>query len=289
MSRKLVKKEPIKEVKTEESIGEKIKKHHLILWFLFFFPVALYKIYKYKIFPKWINILITIFFAICFIAIVDTIINPTRIEDNKIRDEIKNYDVGTIFTLEQYDTVDDTYYVYDLITSTGRYDVYFSAEHKIEAIKQIEREHKDLYISDDFPYKDIFSEIIRYVDTDSNISFNFEKILNEDFGTQVIQIDGKEYTFIVSMESVSLVYLDGETIYENSLPSIRMPQEIYEKASKKFSQVRNLWYVSGIDFTEESYSIYFYTEDGGMFQFVIHKDGMIEVNIATTNVTTETS
>lgn len=283
MSKKLIKKEPTKEVKIDDSIVEKIKKHHLILWMLLFFPVGLYKIYKYKIFPKWVNILISIFLAICFIAIIDTIINPTRIEDNKIRDEILQYDVGTIFTLEQYDTVDDTYYVYDLITSTGRYDVYFSAEHKIEAIKQIEREHKDLYIAEDFPYKDIFSEIIKYIDGDSNISLNFEDILNEDFGTQVIQIDGKEYTFIVSLEAVSLVYLDGETIYENSLPSIRMPQEIYEKVSKKFSQVKNIWYVNGIDFTDKNYSIYFYTEDGGMFQFVVYKNGMIEVNVAKAN------
>lgn len=283
MSRKLVKKEPVEKEIKEENMLELIKKHHLIIWLLLFFPVALYKIYKYKIFPKWTRILITIFFVVCLIAIVDTILNPTRIEDNKIRDEIEAYDVGTIFTLEQYDTVDNTYYVYDLITSTGRYDVYFSTDHKIEAIKQIERQHKDIYIADDFPYKDVFSEIIRHIDGDSNISFNFEEIVSEDLGTQVIKIDGKEYTFIVSLEAVALIYLDGETIYENSLPSIRMPQEIFEKASKKFSQVKNLWYVSGIDFTDKNYSIIFYTEDGGMFQFVVYEDGMIEVNVAKTN------
>lgn len=264
----------------QETVGEKIKKHHLILWLLLFFPVALYKIYKYKIFPKWVSILISIFFVICLIAIIDTFINPTRIEDNKIKKEIQEYDVGTVFTLEQYDIVDEQYYVYDLITSTGRYDVYFSSNHEIEAIKQIDREHRDIFVSDNFPYKDIFSEVIRYVDNDSNISNNFEKIINEDFGTQVIEIDGKRYTFLISLESVSLIYLEDETIYENSLPSMRMPEEIFKKASKKFNQVSDFWYANSIDFTDENYSIVFYTKDGGMFQFVVYENGRIKVNQA---------
>lgn len=277
MSKK-IKKETSKQI--EETIGEKIKKHHIILWLLLFFPIALYKIYKYKIFPKWVNVIITIFFIICFIAIIDTFLNPTRIEDNKIKEEIQEYDVGTIFTLEQYDTIDNFYYVYDLITSKGRFDVYFSLNHQIEAIKQIDREHKDIYVSDDFPYKNIFSEIIRYVDGDSNISNNFGNIVNEDFGTQVVMIDDKEYTFIISLETVSFVYLDGETIYENSLPSIRMPEDVYRKASRKFEQIKNIWYVNSIDFTNENYSIIFNTEDEGMFQFIVYEDGRIRVNQA---------
>ena len=86
MSKK-IEKETSKQI--EETIGEKIKKHHIILWLLLFFPIALYKIYKYKIFPKWVNVIITIFFIICFIAIIDTFLNPTRIEDNKIKEEIQ--------------------------------------------------------------------------------------------------------------------------------------------------------------------------------------------------------
>lgn len=271
-----------KKQETNLSTNDKIKKHHFILWLILLFPVGLYKSFKYKILPKWANILLTVCFSICILAIIDMIIYPSRILDNEINKEIKEYDVGTIFTLEQYDVVED-YYIYDLITSNGRYDVYFTSNYEIKAIKQIDKEHKDIFVSDDFKYKDVYSEIIRYLNNDSNISLNIEEIIDEDFGIQKLKIDGEEYTFVISLETISTVQKNDEIIYENSLPSMRMPEEIYKRVTKQLSQTKNLLYVTAIDFTDENYSIFFYTEEMELYQLQIFENGRIKVKIATSN------
>lgn len=263
-----------------------IKEHHLILWFFFFFPVALYKSFKYHILPKWLNVMFICFFSILLIVIVDTIINPNRVVNSKVEIELENYtdELGNVISVEQYDIIEN-YYIYDVISSLGRFDVYIDSSYKIKAIKQTEYDSKNIYISDDFEekYKNVYSEIIRFVNNnDISISNNIENILETKTKEQTLKIDGKKYIFKISFENVEVIYDENENlIYKNENPSLKLNKKVFKKVFKKFPQTSNIDYLSNIEFYEDNYVICFHTKEGNIYKIMVYDNGTISVSVAT--------
>ena len=280
----------MKEKKENQKINriELIKKHHFILWLILFFPIAIYKSIRYKILPKWGNILLIIFFALLIIISVDTIINPNRVVDNNVNKNLKNYtkDIGTILDIEQYDVIQD-YYIYDVITSNGRYDVYVDNAFEIKAIKQIDLVSKNIYIAKDFEeqYKDVYSEVIRFINSnDINLSNKIDEIIETNDFSQTIKIDDKEYTFNISYENVdSIVDENNDIIYQNENPSLRINQKMLKKVIKKFPQIDNIDYATTLTFEDDNYSIYIYTKDNNIYRLQVYQTGKISVSIADLN------
>lgn len=280
----------MKEKKENQKINriELIKKHHFILWLILFFPIAIYKSIRYKILPKWGNILLIIFFALLIIISVDTIINPNRVVDNNVNKNLKNYtkDIGTILDIEQYDVIQD-YYIYDVITSNGRYDVYVDNAFEIKAIKQIDLVSKNIYIAKDFEdqYKDVYSEIIRFINSnDINLSNKIDEIIETNDFSQTLKINDKEYTFNISYENVdSVVDENNDIIYQNENPSLRINQKMLKKVIKKFPQIDNIDYATTITFEDDNYSIYIYTKDNNIYRLQVYQTGKISVSIANLN------
>lgn len=280
----------MKEKKENQKINriELIKKHHFILWLILFFPIAIYKSIRYKILPKWGNILLIIFFALLIIISVDTIINPNRVVDNNVNKNLKNYtkDIGTILDIEQYDVIQD-YYIYDVITSNGRYDVYVDNAFEIKAIKQIDLVSKNIYIAKDFEeqYKDVYSEVIRFINSnDINLSNKIDEIIETNDFSQTLKIDDKEYTFNISYENVdSIVDENNDIIYQNKNPSLRINQKMLKKVIKKFPQIDNIDYATTITFEDDNYSIYIYTKDNNIYRLQVYQTGKISVSIADLN------
>lgn len=280
----------MKEKKENQKINriELIKKHHFILWLILFFPIAIYKSIRYKILPKWGNILLIIFFALLIIISVDTIINPNRVVDNNVNKNLKNYtkDIGTILDIEQYDVIQD-YYIYDVITSNGRYDVYVDNAFEIKAIKQIDLVSKNIYIAKDFEeqYKDVYSEVIRFINfNDINLSNKIDEIIETNDFSQTLKIDDKEYTFNISYENVdSIVDENNDIIYQNENPSLRINQKMLKKVIKKFPQIDNIDYATTITFEDDNYSIYIYTKDNNIYRLQVYQTGKISVSIADLN------
>lgn len=267
---------------------ELIKKHHFILWLILFFPIAIYKSIRYKILPKWGNILLIIFFALLIIISVDTIINPNRVVDSNVNKNLKNYtkDIGDILDVEQYDVIQD-YYIYDVITSNGRYDVYVDNTFEIKAIKQIDLVSKNIYIAKDFEdqYKDVYSEIIRFINSnDINLSNKIDEIIETNDFSQTLKINDKEYTFNISYENVdSVVDENNDIIYQNENPSLRINQKMLKKVIKKFPQIDNIDYATTITFEDDNYSIYIYTKDNNIYRLQVYQTGKISVSIANLN------
>ena len=280
----------MKEKKENQKINriELIKKHHFILWLILFFPIAIYKSIRYKILPKWGNILLIIFFALLIIISVDTIINPNRVVDNNVNKNLKNYtkDIGTILDIEQYDVIQD-YYIYDVITSNGRYDVYVDNAFEIKAIKQIDLVSKNIYIAKDFEeqYKDVYSEVIRFINSnDINLSNKIDEIIETNDFSQTLKINDKEYTFNISYENVdSIVNENNDIIYQNENPSLRINQKMFKKVIKKFPQIDNIDYATTITFEDDNYSIYIYTKDNNIYRLQVYQTGKISVSIAELN------
>lgn len=280
----------MKEKKENQKIDriELIKKHHFILWLILFFPIAIYKSIRYKILPKWGNILLIIFFALLIIISVDTIINPNRVVDSNVNKNLKNYtkDIGDILDVEQYDVIQD-YYIYDVITSNGRYDVYVDNTFEIKAIKQIDLVSKNIYIAKDFEdqYKDVYSEIIRFINSnDINLSNKIDEIIETNDFSQTLKINDKEYTFNISYENVdSVVDENNDIIYQNENPSLRINQKMLKKVIKKFPQIDNIDYATTITFEDDNYSIYIYTKDNNIYRLQVYQTGKISVSIANLN------
>lgn len=267
---------------------ELIKKHHFILWLILFFPIAIYKSIRYKILPKCVNVLLIIFFVILIIVSLDTFINPNRVIDNKVNKNLKNYtkDIGTILDVEQYDIIKD-YYIYDVITSKGRYDIYVDSAFEIKAIKQIDLVSKNIYIAKDFKeeYKNVYSEIIRYINSnDIDLSNEVDEIVKTTDFSQTLKIKNKEYTFNISYENVDSVFdEDGNNLYTNSNPTLRLNQKMFKRVIKQLPQVEDVDYTSTIVFEDNSYSIYFYTKDGNLYRLQVFQSGKISVSIANSN------
>lgn len=268
-----------------EEKNELIKKHHFVLWLILFCPIALYKSFKYKILPKWLNIIIIICVLVLSIVSVDVVLNPSRVLDNKVEKELELYieQLGTIINIEKYSNTTN-YYIYDVISSNGRYDVYIDSTYKIKAIKQIDLSSKNIYISEDFEeqYKDIYSEIIRFINNNEiNIDNQIKEVISTSNNSQVLKIGDKEYIFEISFENVDKIYENNNLIYENEQPSLRLNQEIFNKVTKKFPQTKNIDYASTIIFNDNNYEIYFYTKEGDLYQLIIYESGKIIVNTST--------
>ena len=268
-----------------------IKKHHIFFWLILFFPVGIFFLFKYKILPKWATIVLTISFILLSIGIVYCIINPYRVINNNVEQKLNDdfsEQLGNIISIENYNTIEN-YYIYDVITNKGRYDVYVNEKHSIEAIKQTKPDSSEIFTSDTFEnkYKNIYSEIIKFINNNElDISNNIEEIIETTDTSQTLKIDNKNYTFNIAFENVDTISCDGEHIYTNPKVTLRLNQEVYEKISKKFPSTKNIKNVSFIDFYDDYYVTYFTTEEDIMYELLVYQNGRIVINIEDTYVET---
>ena len=282
-------------LKKASSIAEKqtvnmkrAREHHLLLWLLLFFPYGIYLSFKHKLLPKWLNISFTVLVFIVAVACADTYFNPTRVIDNKTKKQLIQHEneIGTIWSIEFSKSV-DSYCVYDVISSKGRYDVYLNEAYDIEAIKEIDPEIKTIYEADDFKYKGVYSEVLRYLESNTiHLSMNIKEIVKSDAVSQTLKIDDAVYVFYLEHEMVYKVTKeDGTELYVEKLPSIKMPSSLVKPILKKFPEIGEVYYVCNFYVHKDSFEFIFYSKSGKLYQVYQYESGKIVVNQAIDDTT----
>ena len=278
MSNKLAKNKS--ENKTEK---KDIKKLNIGLWLIFFPPVGLFYLYKYKIIPRILTIFISILLTILLIVITYNILNPYAIIDTNTEKNLKQYEseIGQQISLERYDyNINNRYNIYDLVTNKGRYYVFVGNDNIIYNITQISENRKVIYEDFDFVYKVLFPEIISYYKGDIPIY----EIINTDVDKQTLKIDNKELVFNIIFENVYTIKYQDEVIYINDDISIMLPKSLIEQI-KQYIIIENS-YCTNIEFLDNSV-IYYITSDNMNYRITQEVTGriLIDKEIQTNEIT----
>ena len=278
MSNKLAKNKS--ENKTEK---KDIKKLNIGLWLIFFPPVGLFYLYKYKIIPRILTIFISILLTILLIVITYNILNPYAIIDTNTEKNLKQYEseIGQQISLERYDyNINNRYNIYDLVTNKGRYYVFVGNDNIIYNITQISENRKVIYEDFDFVYKGLFPEIISYYKGDIPIY----EIINTDVDKQTLKIDNKELVFNIIFENVYTIKYQDEVIYINDDISIMLPKSLIEQI-KQYIIIENS-YCTNIEFLDNSV-IYYITSDNMNYRITQEVTGriLIDKEIQTNEIT----
>ena len=278
MSNKLAKNKS--ENKTEK---KDIKKLNIGLWLIFFPPVGLFYLYKYKIIPRILTIFISILLTILLIVITYNILNPYAIIDTNTEKNLKQYEseIGQQISLERYDyNINNRYNIYDLVTNKGRYYVFVGNDNIIYNITQISENRKVIYEDFDFVYKGLLPEIISYYKGDIPIY----EIINTDVDKQTLKIDNKELVFNIIFENVYTIKYQDEVIYINDDISIMLPKSLIEQI-KQYIIIENS-YCTNIEFLDNSV-IYYITSDNMNYRITQEVTGriLIDKEIQTNEIT----
>ena len=238
----------LKEFLEKSTEKQEIRKKHWI-WFWIFIcpPVGLYKSFKYKAFNKFINWGLLCFMILSAIVGVDTVLNPTRVIDMKVKEKFEEV-VSDVRELSKIGTLDDTYYIYNIVATSGEYDVYFSTDGnlEIEGINQISPTKDMIFVSDDFPeeLKNVYPEIIRFFN-EEGIKEEFGEILKVEDETltdyQVISTTKGKFAFDIEYEQVVGVYEyvndSYEKVYQRSA-TIEMPKDVLRAIKKNKKEIK---------------------------------------------------
>lgn len=262
-----------------------IKKHHILLWLILFFPYGLFLLLKHKILPLWVNIIVIIFVSCLIIGVVDAKLYPNRLTDYNTEQNIEDFkEIGNIFSIEQYLQIDN-YFIYEVISSKGRFDIYSDVNGNIKSIKQIHPYINNIYNADDFKeeYKDLYSEVIKFLHNNTiDLNPNNIELISSTGYSQNIKLSDVEYCFNISFCEVSEVFdTNNNLLYENTTLSYRINKDLKERVSKKFPQTSNISQVINYEYYDDHYNVFFYTEDGNMFRLIVYKNGKVSVGIQT--------
>ena len=288
----------IREFISKSTEKQKIRKEQWIWFWLFLFPpVGLYKAFKYKAFNKWINRALFCFMALSIILGVDTVLNPNRVVDTKVTERVEEV-LSHVREVSKIGVLDDTYYIYNIITNSGEYDVYFSTDGNltIEGINQISPSKDMIFTSDNFPeeLKSVYPEIIRFFNEDG-IKEEFGEILTvedemlNDY--QVVSTTKGKFAFAVEYEQVVGVYEYVNNAYEKvyqRTATIEMPKDILRAIKKNKKEIGEVKEVVEYVLTDETQEYTFINEEYQYFKAIKYLDGSIELLRGETSSTEDT-
>ena len=267
---------------------EKIRKEHKIwLWLLLCPPVGLYKAFKYKAINRIFLSIVSALFVLIIALSLDNFINPNRVTDYMITQNIQSYkssDLGKVRRISKMGTIDDKYYIYNVLTTTGNYDVYLSGDGNLDicGINQISP-NKTLFLNSDLDYlKDISPAIINFMNIKSNkdkYGEIKENIKKSQLGNTIKTTKGI-FVFIVEKNQVLNVYTkEGDTIktlYEAPY-EVKIPSDMLSMINENKAKIGEIKQVISDDTnnTEESYI--FLSTNGNYYKIVKSLNGDLNI------------
>lgn len=273
--------------------NQKIRKEKKIwFWLILVPPIGIYKSFKYKAFSKAVNIFLLVLITIVLLLGLDTVIYPNRVLDAKVMKSIEKYeDIGEVRSFIKQGDLDDKFFIYNVITTTGEYDIYFSGDGKftIEGINQISPESKMIYKSDNIPDEldNIYAEIIRFFNEEDVVK-EYGNIVGYKDGDmenhQIIITDKGEYSIEVEYGQVVAVFKENENgEYEKLMQrnaEIKLPNDISKALDRNKKTIGEVKEVYGYKITEETIEYFFTNDKNTHYKIVEYLDGSMEILVA---------
>lgn len=272
------------------------KDKYIWFWLILFPPIGLYKAIKYKAFNKITIGFISILMILTLLLGVDNILYPNRVIDSKMQKAIEKYaDIGTLRSYTKQGNLDDNFFIYNVVTTTGEYDIYFSGDGKlvIEGINQLSPKREMVYKSNNIPkeYENIYPEIIRF--------FNEEDIVkkygnikgyedSEMENHQIIITDKGKYSINVEYgQVVALFNINEDGELEKSMQrnaKITLPDDISKILSKNEKTIGAIKEVYAYKVTDQTIEYYFLNEKHTHYKVVKYLDGKIEILVGSSTL-----
>lgn len=277
---------------------ELIFKHNIVFWLLFFPPVAIYRLFKYKILNKVFTIALAIFMSLLLLVSIYTVIHPTTAVDETLSIQMKNMGYGKIRDVT-YIGKYDTYLSSEVITSTGYYYVYYhindESKLEIDAILELVSEMNSSIGFNQFETKyksDNASNLltivnpaaIKFIIQNSDYGI-IEEVIDDGVHEQVFQTNKGVFKFKYSYyETINIQELKNNTYVDvmNRDYVINFKEE-FQKALEKEKFVKVYYEVNEIityGITSDSIYYIFTNFCGNTYRIVKYDNGKIDIDVA---------
>lgn len=231
-----------------DSKFEIIKQHKIFFWFILFPPVGIYKAIKYKLFNKWISIIIGVLVSLFLILSIDVVLHPNRVSDNIARKAVVNLGkLGEPRAVTKQGIVGDKYLLYDVLTTRGKYSIYFTVDGNNYEVDGIYKTIPEVEIIQepsllDDKIKSVFPQILVFFNNEENKNKygNLEEVISTTGSFQEIKTSNGTYIFEVEFDGVTSIKSfnsegEQEILYTRE-PIINLPNEV-KKFLKKNKDV----------------------------------------------------
>lgn len=267
------------------------KEKKIWFWLILVPPIGLYKSIKYKAFSKSVNVFIAILLLLTLALGLDSFIYPNRVIDYKITQSIEEYNkLGDIREFNKIGTLDEKLFIYNVLTTKGMYDVYFSGDGKmtIEGIYEIHPSKEMIYKTSKMPKEldDVYAEIIRFFN-DKEIVEKYGNIIEAENGLkenhQIIVTDKGKYSIEVNYNQVVAVYsLDDNNNYTKLMqknPEITLPTDIAKVLKNKTEIIGEVNEVYAYELNDKTQEYLFTNKDNVHYKITKYLDGSMELFI----------
>ena len=276
---------------------KQLQEHHIVFWFIIFFPVAIYRLIKYKIVPKFVSILMLLIMSIILILIIigsiDMIKNPMRVADNKLLKEVKEYNLGDTRELQYLGAMSDDFGIYEWITTKGYYHIYISIENKndikIEGIKEL-LSNKTVKWSKSLPkeYKNIPAPILRLFIDERNYGKDIESINMSDYNQYLITYkDNSIYEFDIQYYKVYQIYdvtNDNQELLYTCKTLITFFDDFQKVIDNNMKIYKNVKTINALEITETKIEYTFENFCGNSYKIVKNNDGSYNIKESANNI-----
>lgn len=279
-----------------KDFNKKIQEHKIFFWLIICYPVAIYRMIKYKVVPKVVSIIIAIIMTVLLfligISVLDMIYYPMRVVDNKLTAELEYYKLGTIREIEYVGAMTDDFGIYEVITTTGFYNVYFSTQNneiQIEGIKELVN-NKTLTWTDNLPkeYKDIPAPILQLFIDEKNYEKNIDEIEKEAADEYIITYKDKtKYEFVINYYKVYQIYditTDRSELKYTCKTLIKFKKDFQKNIDKKMNLYKNVEEIVAYEVTNDEISYTFKNFCGNYYKIIKYNDNSFVIQGADTNI-----
>lgn len=279
------------EKRLQDKINKKfsiIKEHKILFWLIIFPPVGLYKSYKYKIFNKWFSIILGILISIFLVLCVDVAVNPDRVTDMIIEEEVtKLGSIGEPRYVSKEGYIKDKYIVYDVLTTTGKYDLYIKIDenrnYEIDGIyKTIPNTEiiKEGTLLDE-NIKEIYPQILLFFNNTDNVNKfgEIEELVSTGENHQEIKTSKGTYLIEVKYDGVTSIKTYDEegvqdTLYSRSV-IVNLPKEVEKFMKKNKQELGEIQEILSCEITESNIEYIFKTDNNSYYKLEYKNDGTI--------------
>lgn len=265
-----------------------IKEHKILFWLIFFPPVGLYKIYKYRILNKWISVIIGLLITIFLILCIDVGINPNRVMDMITKEAI--IELGTIgdpryVSKEGY--IDNKYLIYDVLTTDGKYNLYLKLDENnkyiidgiYKIIPDIELIKEPSLLDENI--RDIFPQILLFFNNDDNKNKfgEIEELISTSENYQEIKTTKGTYTIEVKYDGVTSIktYDEEDTqevVYTREV-IINLPKAVKKFLKENKKEIGEITEIINCEITDSSIEYIFRNDNSSYYKVEYKNDGTL--------------
>lgn len=282
-------------INQEENIQSKIdkkfaiiKEHKILFWLILFPPIGLYKTYKYGIFNKFISFILGLLIAIFLILCVDVGMNPNRVTDMIIKEAIiKLGTIGEPRYVNKEGYIDNKYLIYDVLTTTGKYSIYFKLNENNEyVIDGIYKTVPDIEIIQepsllDDKIKKIFPQILLFFNNEDNKNKfgEIEELISTSENYQEIKTTKGTYTIEVKYDGVTSIKTydeDGvqEIVYTREV-IVNLPKQVKKFLKDNKKEVGEITEIINCEITDSSIEYIFKNSKNSYYKVAYKNDGTL--------------